>query len=192
MIFNIDEIPSISKAINLLIRGEIIIYPTDTLYGFGVDATNSIAINKLNLLKKRKQPYSILVSDMQMIKKYSVFSKEIGFKLDNIFPGPYTAILEKSKNNGLSQSITLGLETIGIRIPKNKFALNLVRELGKPIITTSVNRHGNAALNNIDEIKKVFNNIALFKDNSLNNNSLGSTIIDYTVKPEKILRYGDE
>ena len=191
MIYDVNEGHSIDEASRKLLEGNIIIYPTDTLYGFGVDATNTKSIEKLNKIKKRKQVYSTLVNSIDMMKIYSNISTQQEKKIRKYLPGPFTIILTKKCSN-LSKLISLNLETIGIRIPKNKFALNLVRELGKPIITTSVNRHGNAALNNIDEIKKVFNNIALFKDNSLNNNSLGSTIIDYTVKPEKILRYGDE
>ena len=62
---------NIHKAINLLSKGEIIIYPTDTLYGIGVDATNTNAIEKLNILKNRNSPLSIIVSSFKMMKKYA-------------------------------------------------------------------------------------------------------------------------
>ena len=74
MIFSaIDD--NIKQASELLLRGEVIVYPTDTLYGIGVDATNTEAINKLNKLKKRNSPLSIIVSSIKMLKKYAKISK---------------------------------------------------------------------------------------------------------------------
>ena len=71
MIYNINDISSIENAEDLINQGEIIIYTTDTMYGLGVDATNHQAIQCLNILKNRKQPYSIIVSSIEMLKKYS-------------------------------------------------------------------------------------------------------------------------
>ena len=71
MIYNIKHCESIKIAIDELKQGNIIVYPTDTLYGFGVDATNSKAIDQLNRIKGRKQPYSIIVNSIDMLKKYS-------------------------------------------------------------------------------------------------------------------------
>ena len=181
---------SLSIAEGLILKGKIIAYPTDTLYGLGVDATNSEAVKLLNKLKKRKQPYSIIVSSINMLKKYAYFSINDEKKIKNYLPGPYTLILKK-KDTDLSKLITLNLSTVGIRIPKHDFCLNLINKIKKPIVTTSINKHGNKPLNTINDIQNNFPQINLFKDDKINTNSQGSTIIDFIIKPEKILRQGD-
>ena len=190
MINNINDISSIQNAADLIDQGEIIIYPTDTMYGFGVDATNHQAIQCLNLLKNREQPYSIIVSSFEMLKKYSAPSNDQLKILKNILPGPFTIILNKIESN-LSKLISLNLNTIGIRIPKHQFPLNLTKLLNRPIVTTSVNFHNNIPLLSFKSIKDAFFEINIFKDKNISRSTKGSTIIDFTQNPNKILRQGD-
>ena len=182
---------NIRVASEAILNGGIIIYPTDTIYGFGVDATNSTAIKDLNNLKGRVEPYSIIVDSFKMLKKYSEISKAVNEKLETIFPGPYTAILQKKESN-LSKLITLDLDTIGIRIPKTDFISKVVTSLNKPIVTTSVNKHGEESINSIEEIMSKYNSIDTFIDKE-NIPSKASTIIDFTQDPYKVIRkgYGD-
>ena len=77
MIHDVKILKSINKASELLLSGKIIIYPTDTLYGLGVDATNTLAIRNLNKLKNREQAYSIIVDSIDMLKKYAKINFEI-------------------------------------------------------------------------------------------------------------------
>ena len=140
MIYPINN-ESINFAKSLINDGEIIAYPTDTLYGFGVDATNSKAISKLNLLKGRTQPLSIIVSDMNKINQYAVISTEIKNTISQFLPGPYTLLLQKNNSN-LSELITYGSDLIGIRIPEHNFPIKLVKKINKPIVTTSINKKG--------------------------------------------------
>jgi len=191
MIYKIINSSSINIAKDLLSKGEIIICPTDTLYGFSVDATNSSAIKKLNILKERISPYSIILNKINEITKYASLSSNVLNKVKNILPGPYTVILKKKKVTNLSELVTLDLDTVGVRVPNHLFACELVEKFRKPIITTSVNLHGEGSLNTINEIYKAFNKIAIFEDSKSNNISSGSTIIDFTCDPEKILRVGD-
>ena len=190
MIYNMSEKNSLKIASKLLLDGEIIIYSTDTLYGFGVDATNTGAISKINIIKKRKQPYSIIVSSLEMLKKYSIINMELENKFKNFFPGPYTVILERKKSN-LSSLVSLNLGTVGIRIPDNQFVLDIVKKINRPIITTSINTHGQPSLNDINEISRKYNKINIFSDN-IKRESKGSTIIDFSSKPYKIIRQGDK
>ena len=190
MIYNMSEKNSLKIASKLLLDGEIIIYSTDTLYGFGVDATNTDAINKINVIKKRKQPYSIIVNSLEMLKKYSIVNMELENKFKKIFPGPYTVILERKKSN-LSSLVSLNLETVGIRIPDNQFVLDIVKKINRPIITTSINTHGQPSLNDINEISRKYDKINIFSDN-IKRESKGSTIIDFSSKPYKIIRQGDK
>ena len=189
MIYDIDKNKNILLAAELIINGNLIIYSTDTLYGFGVDASNTNAIKKLNQIKGRSQAYSIIVSSFEMLKQYANIDSVIKSELKKIFPGAYTAILEKT-NSSLSNLVTNNLSTVGIRIPDFDPILKIVDKIDKPIITTSVNYHGKSSLNHLDQIKKQFSNIDIFT-NYTDKESKGSTIIDFTAKPFNILRIGD-
>ena len=190
MIYDTKISNNIYKASKSLLNGEIIIYPTDTLYGFGVDATNTFAIKKINQLKNRKAPYSIIVSCLDMLKKYAVLDFEIENKISSMLPGPITIILNKLNSN-LSPLVTPNLNTVGIRIPNHDFILNVVKEINRPVITTSINSHGEKSLNDIDTIISKYNSINIFRDDIMRD-SKGSTIIDFSKKPFQILRQGDQ
>ena len=189
MIYRIEKDKNIELAAQLIINGNLIIYSTDTLYGFGVDATNSKAIQKLNKIKGRLQAYSIIVSSLNMLKKYANIDNNIEYELKNFFPGPFTAILNKSDSK-LSNLVTASLSTIGIRIPDFDPILKVINKINKPIITTSVNSHGKSSMNQLKLIEKNFPNINIFT-NFIDKESIGSTIIDFTQNPFKILRQGD-
>ena len=179
----------INSAIKTLDKGNILIYPTDTLYGLGADATNTSAIEKINKLKKRKTPLSIMVASLNEIEKYAVINSDTKKELKKIFPGPFTALLQ-SKKTKLSYLVQNQSDKIGIRIPNHPFCLDLLNEYKKPIITTSVNTHGEKPLNNIDEIEKKFSKINIYYQNN-NLDSKGSTIVDFTKKPPILIRRGD-
>ena len=179
----------IDNAINTLKNGNVIIYETDTLYGLGADATNNLAVEKINNLKKRKTPLSIMLDSIEAIEKYANINTFVRNKLIEIFPGPFTVLLEKRKTD-LCDLVTNNSNKIGIRIPKNKFCIELLKKYKKPIITTSVNIHGYKALNNIDEIEDIFFNINIYKG-EVKESSKGSTILDFTANPPNIIREGD-
>ena len=189
MIYEIEQYQNIRIASQLLIDGKIIIYSTDTLYGFGVDATNDFAIAALNKIKGRLQPYSIIVDSFTMLKKYAQINKNIEDELHEILPGPFTAILNKVDSN-LSKLVTANFSTVGIRIPDFKPILKIVNKINRPIITTSVNYHNQSSLNTLELIEEQFPNISIFTDYK-NKESIGSTIIDFSISPFKILRQGD-
>tara|TARA_B110000467_G_scaffold158506_1_gene174772 strand:+ start:868 stop:1470 length:603 start_codon:yes stop_codon:yes gene_type:complete len=179
----------IEKAVKSLKDGDIIVYPTDTLYGFGVDATNSNAIEKLNHLKGRSQPLSIILGNISDISKYANITSKIKAELEHLLPGEYTALL-LCINSELSPLVFNSSLLVGIRIPFHFFPLQLVKEFGKPIITTSINRHGNEPLNDVTQVEAHFPNINIFEDND-HSPSQGSTIIDMSQNPFKIVRQGD-
>ena len=179
----------INHAIKTLEEGNILIYPTDTLYGLGADATNTSAIEKINKLKKRISPLSIMVSSLKEIHKYAITDSKIDKELKKIFPGPFTALMQSKKTN-LSYLVQNDSNKIGIRIPNNMFCLDLLNKYKKPIITTSVNIHGEKSLNRVDKIEKKFSKINIYYQNN-NLDSKGSTIIDFTKKPPVIIRMGD-
>jgi len=179
----------IDLAHNALENGEVIVYPTDTLYGFGVDATNTDAIHRLNRLKGRIQPLSIVLESVEHIHDFAEFKGEIEIEINNLFPGAYTVLLP-AESNELSPFVQNGSPNIGVRIPDHFFPVKLVKMLGKPIITTSINRHGNDPLNDVTQVEIDFPNVDIFEDSS-HAPSKGSTIVDYSISPPKVIRDGD-
>ena len=179
----------IELAYDALNNGEIIVYPTDTLYGFGVDATNTKAIQNLNRLKGRVQPLSIIINTIEEISNFSKINESLLNEIKKYFPGKYTALLNAKKHN-LSPLIQNGSTKIGLRIPNHSFPIKLTKLLKKPIVTTSINRHGNEALNEVTQVEIDFPNIDIFEDVN-HNPSKGSTIIDFSQTPYQVIRKGD-
>ncbi len=127
----------ITKVVEVIKRGGIIAYPTDTYYGIGCDIMNKKAIEKIYLLKQRDKikPFSFLCSDLKNISHYAKVSNYAYKTMKRLLPGPYTFVLEGSK---LVPKIMLTKrKTAGIRVPDNSICLELVKMLGNPIIRTS-------------------------------------------------------
>ena len=179
----------IDLAYNALENGEVIVYPTDTLYGFGVDATNTDAIHRLNRLKGRIQPLSIVLESVEHMHDFAEFQGEIEDEVNNLFPGAYTVLLP-AESNELSPFVQNGSPNIGVRIPNHIFPIKLVKMLSNPIITTSINRHGNDPLNDVTQVEIDFPNVDIFEDSS-HTPSKGSTIVDFSTSPPKVIRDGD-
>ena len=112
----------INNAIKTLNKGNILIYPTDTLYGLGADATNTSAIEKINKLKQKRSPLSIMIPSLKEIDKYATIDSDTIEELKKIFPGPFTALLQSKKIN-LSNLVQNQSDKIGTRIPNNTFCL---------------------------------------------------------------------
>ena len=127
----------INRAVDLLRKGGIVVYPTDTYYGIGCDIMNKRAIDKIYQLKQRdkQKPFSFICSDLKNISRYAKVSNYAYKTMRRLLPGPYTFILEGSK---LVPKIMLTKrKTAGIRVPDNPICIAIVKELGNPIITTS-------------------------------------------------------
>ena len=128
--------------------GKIFIYPTDTIYGLGCDATNKKAVEKIKTIKERDRdkPLSVIAPNMKWIKENLI----IDCDLDKYLPGPYTVILKK-KNPEFLSHIAKG-ETLGIRIPANHFTKE-IQKAQVPFVTTSVNLSGEPFTLSTNEIK---------------------------------------
>ncbi|MEN6331535.1 MAG: L-threonylcarbamoyladenylate synthase [Smithella sp.] len=128
----------IKKAVDVLRNGGVIIYPTDTVYGLGCSLSNKKGIEKIYEIKRRdkKKPLSFICSDLKHISQYAKVTDYAYKTMKRLLPGSYTFILEASR---LVPKIILPKRpTTGIRVPDNNICLALVRELGQPIISTSV------------------------------------------------------
>ena len=181
---------SIDCAINSLRDGNIIVYPTDTLYGFGVDATNTDAIRKLNAIKGRARPLSVICDDINQISTIAEINNDKTVNLINeLLPGPYTILLKSIPSN-LSSSIFAGSPLVGIRIPEHFFPIEIVKRLKVPLVTTSVNRHDKEPLNDVTQVEIDFPSIDIYEDND-HIPSKSSTIIDLSTNDYKIIRQGE-
>ena len=151
----------INSAIKNLTEGNIIIYPTDTLYGFGVDSTNSKAIESLNILKNRNDPLSIILSSSEQIKNYGKLNDESEKLINRIFPGPFTILIDSIESN-LSSLVNESSDYIGIRIPNHPFSIKIVETLGNPIITTSVNKKNQPSFLSLPFLLPPMQNLPVF------------------------------
>lgn len=134
---NIDEI--VREATEVLSKAGLIVYPTETCYGVGVDATNQSAVEKLFKYKARREgkPISIAVCDIEMANKYADINDIAKNIYENYLPGPIT-VVSKGLNN-VAQGVQSEYGTIGVRMPDFSLVLDLVRAYGSPITATSAN-----------------------------------------------------
>ncbi|MCX6739820.1 MAG: L-threonylcarbamoyladenylate synthase [Candidatus Parcubacteria bacterium] len=194
MIINLNqqnpEPKKIEQIVTVLKNGGIVVYPTDTIYGLGCDIFNKPAIEKIYRFKKRegKKPLSIMCADIKDISKYALIPDYAFVLLKRYLPGPYTFIL-KAKNS-MPGSFLSKNKTVGVRIPANTICLEIIKALGSPIITTSLNLSGEPVLSSPSQLnKEVKNQIDLIIDQG-SLPQIASTIVDLTADPPKILRQG--
>ncbi|MEN8201384.1 MAG: L-threonylcarbamoyladenylate synthase [Bacteroidota bacterium] len=132
----------IDKIVELLKYGGVIIYPTDTVYGMGCDITKARAVERvarIKGIKPEKARFSFLCSDLSHLSDFARHVDNRTFKLmKSYLPGPYTFILNAS--NQVPKSIKQKRKTVGIRIPDNNIILEIIRQLGHPILTTSLKK----------------------------------------------------
>lgn len=182
----------------VIARNGIIIYPTDTLYGIGGDFFSIPVIKKIDTLKNRKDmPYSAAVSGLDMLKTLVHEIPDLFFEIHKkILPGKFTILFEVSKS--LNKDLVKSNNKIGIRIPDVPIILELIQELKVPLISTSVNRSGEEPLNDPRKIMEEFTNTELDHKSTVLieagvlPESRGSTVIDITESPAKVIRKGDD
>ncbi len=127
----------IARVVDILKKGGVVVYPTDTFYGIGCDIMNKKAIERVYALKQRNKtkPFSFICPDLKDISKYAKISNFAYRNMKRLLPGPYTFVLSGSKQ--VPKMMLTKRRTAGIRVPDNQIALALARGLGHPIISTS-------------------------------------------------------
>lgn len=140
---------NLNQAVKILKQGGVIVYPTETCYGLGVNATNEKAIEKIFRIKKRDRgkPVSIIVADLKMAEKYCIIDEKTELLIDKFMPGPLTIVTEKKNLPG-----NLSKNTVGFRIPGHPIALELVKRFKKPITATSANISGEKPVYRMSEL----------------------------------------
>ena len=157
----------IKKCVEVLKNGGVIAYPTGTVYGFGCDLYNKKAIEKVYQIKgaDRKKPFSFLCQDLSNIATYAVVTDKAYRIMKRLVPGPYTFILEATKE--VPKLVQSKRKTVGIRVPDHPIAQALLQELGSPIISTSARRGEGEILNDPKEIAKQFPGVDIVIDGGL-------------------------
>jgi tRNA threonylcarbamoyl adenosine modification protein (Sua5/YciO/YrdC/YwlC family) len=183
----------IAKVVKVLKAGGLVIYPTDTVYGLGCDIMNSKALEKIAKIKGikiEKAKLSFICNDLSHLSDYVKQIDSPTFKiLKRALPGPYTFILPGSNN---LPKIFKKKKTVGIRIPDNNIIRTLVKELGNPIVSTSIRDDDDILeyTTNPELIFEKWNNLVdVFIDGGYGGNE-GSTIVDLTDSYPEVIREG--
>ena len=182
---------NVDRICKILEEGGLIISPTDTIYGIMGDATNEDTIRKLFNVKKRAndKPLILLMDSYEMIKKYtSSISKLEDIFIKEFFPGLVTIILKK--NDGVSDLITTGMDTVGIRIPDNKELREIIKKFGKPIFSTSANVSNESVITSVDMIDEELKREIDYIYDGGEVIDLASTVVVFDNDKLKILRDG--
>lgn len=179
----LPEVENIKQAVDVLKKGGLVAFPTETVYGLGASAKNKRAIKKLHEVKNRPQdkPFSLLISNIYIIDDFAVDVLPFAYRLaDKFWPGPLTVVLKAKKSL-----------TVGLRMPKDKVALDIVRSADFPIACPSANLSGNNPPLNADDVLKDLNGkIELVLDGGKVELGTSSTVVDASELPVKILRRG--
>ncbi|MFA8342568.1 MAG: L-threonylcarbamoyladenylate synthase [Rhodothermaceae bacterium] len=180
----------IHKAVEVLKKGGIIIYPTDTVYGIGCDIFNHEAVKTIYQIKNEANTklFSFMCHNLKDISKYAKVSDHSYKVMKRCLPGPFTFVLPASKE--VPKKLWTKRKTVGIRIPDHQVAQLLAEELGNPIISTSVtNRKGEVLFNPL-EIKTIFNMQVDLMLSSGALNGQPSTIVDLSNDDLEVIREG--
>lgn len=184
---------AIQKVVNVLRDGGLVIYPTDTVYGLGCDITNNRALERIAKIKGVKLDranFSFVCSDLSNISDYVKQIDTSTFKiLKRALPGPYTFILPG--NNDLPKAFRKR-KTVGIRVPANNIAIDLVKVLGNPIVSTSIHDEDEVIEYSTDPeliFEKWQNLVDMVIDGGYGDN-VASTIIDLTGYEPEVIREG--
>ena len=154
-IINWKNKEAVKAAVKVINSGGILVYPTDTIYGFGVNAKDPRAINKLNSLKKRIGPISVIAPDRETVSTWLNIKEEEKLNAASHLDAQNTIIFPVRKNIVHKKIMGPG-STLGIRIPNHPFCKIIANSCTVPITTTSVNRTGEPPRNNVEEILNSF------------------------------------
>lgn len=179
----------IRRAVEALEAGEVIGYPTDTVYGLGCDITNKKAVDRLYQIKgmDRSHPLAMICPDLGEIAKYAIVDNQVYRLLKHLLPGPYCFILEATRE--VPRLLQTKRKTIGIRIPNHAVITSVVRELGRPVISTTAQRTGTDPHVDAREIDDDFKGLGLVIDSGAGG-IVPTTVVDLTVHPPEVIREG--
>lgn len=180
----------LTECAKMLAEGKTVAFPTETVYGLGADALNKCAVESIYAAKNRppQKPLSVCVSDVDMADTIAFVNDDARLLFDKLLPGPLTLVLPK--RNVISDIVTAGLSTVGVRVPSNFIAQELVKISQKPLALPSANLSGQGALcKGEDVVRALLGKVDAIIDAGETSLKTESTIISLVDKP-KILRLG--
>ncbi len=180
----------IQRAVQILNGGGIIAYPTDTVYGLGCDIGNKQAIDRIYQLKgmPKDHPLAFICPDLSDIARYAVVENAVYRVLKRFLPGPYCFILLATRE--VPKMLLNKQKTVGIRVPNHPITIALVRELGRPLISTTAGRPGQDPLVDPWEIEQEFSGLDLVIDGGDAGGSVPTTVVDLSQGDVRIVRQG--
>ena len=184
---------TLSVALQALTRGDVIAFPTETLYGLGADALNEAAVENVFELKgrDRSNPFPVLVTDQEMLHTLVTEIPTIAQRLmDRYWPGPLTLVLPGRKN--IPKPLCNRSGGVAVRISSQPIATLLVNGLGRPLTATSANPSGKEPARTLQETKKYFaGQVEVFVDGGTLTSKSGSTVVEVMEDRIKIIREGE-
>jgi len=186
------RIDAIARAAEVIRRGGLVAFPTETVYGLGADAFNKEAVKKIFKAKGRPldNPIIVHIAEKEKIHELAREIPEEAEKLmEKFFPGPLTLVLKK--NPKVPDEVTAGLDSVAVRMPRNMVALELIREAETPIAAPSANKSGRLSPTRAEHVLEDLGDVVdVVLDGGETTYGLESTVLDLTTKPPQILRPG--
>ena len=172
--------------------GELVVYPTETVYGIAADIFNQKAVKNLYMAKNRPfdMPLTVAVSSKDMVENIAIMTRPVEKLIDAFLPGPLTIITKKDPN--VPDIVTSMSQKVGIRIPDNKVAIELINEFGGPIVATSANLHSHPDAIGIDTAVEDFGEtVKTYLDNGPCTLGKPSTIVWIMDDKFEVIRQGE-
>ena len=184
---------TIAEAARLVLAGEPVAVPTETVYGLAADATNAQAVARIYEAKGRPSfnPLIVHVNDLAAAERTGVFDDEARRLAERHWPGPLTLVVPLRQQSGIASIVTAGLPTIGLRVPNHPAMQALLRAVGRPLAAPSANASGSISPTRAEHVRKSLGGrISLIVDGGPTERGLESTIVAATGGPLRLLRPG--
>ena len=186
------QLANVGRAADMLRAGELVVFPTETVYGLGADASNPLAIAKIFAVKGRPADHPLIVHlpDASHLDRWALDIPEAAHELAIAFwPGPLTLILKRQPS--VSDAVTGGQDTVGLRVPNHPLALQLLREFKGGVAAPSANRFGHISPTTAAHVREEFGDaVAMILDGGPCAVGIESTILDLSGSEPRILRPG--
>ncbi len=184
---------AIARAALALVRGEIVAFPTETVYGLGASALDGAAVARVFAAKERPRfnPLIVHVPDRAAAEAYAVFDETAGKLADAFWPGPLSLVLPKRPGCGIADLVTAGLDTIALRVPNHAAAQALLAEANFPLAAPSANRSGRISPTSAAHVAAELGDIpAMILDGGSCARGIESTVVRVTGDAPVLLRFG--
>lgn len=185
------DVDDIKEASQILLDGEVLAFPTETVFGLGVVYDNERAFHKLVEAKKRPadKPFTLMCSNVKQIEDVAIIDERARKIINKFMPGEITLLLKPKE--GIQKWVNLGTSKIGVRIPDHELALKLIETVGKPLLVPSANPSSEKPALNYKEALDYFDGVIAGVIKAESKHHLPSTIVDLTEEKVKLIREGD-